>query len=120
MPCLVPRLCLEMDPDQPDIHAARAEIFAELGQTERGAHGIRSRHRASTARQSPCGSIGRCCTINKGHYDLALADMNDVIASEPRTPLTTKIEPRYIQEAMQRSDLCQRDMDMAERCKELA
>jgi Flp pilus assembly protein TadD len=57
--------------------------------------------------------------FNAGLYDLALADMHHVIALDPDE--ASHYENRAaIYEAMRRDDLHQRDIAMAERCKEAA
>ena len=57
--------------------------------------------------------------FNNGSYDLALADMNEVIARDRQN--AAHYENRAaVYQAVNQHDLCQRDLDMVERCKELA
>ena len=111
-------ICLELTPDQPDLHAARAEIYTELGQVEAA---IAEYDRAIALTDD---SIAMCVNravlhYNNGAYELALADMNDVIARDPQNP--DHYENRAaIYQAIDRQDLYQRDLGMAELCKEAA
>jgi tetratricopeptide (TPR) repeat protein len=111
-------ISLELNPNQPELRAARAGIFTELGRlTEAIAEydqGIGLAPDAIAMR------VNRAVLrFNGGLYELALADMNEVIALEPQE--TAHYENRAaIYQALDRHDLYAHDLEMAERCKELA
>ncbi len=111
-------ICLELTPDQPELHAARAEIFAELGQTD-AALAEYDRAIAMTD-DSVAMRVNRAVLhYNNGAYEQALADMDEVIARDSQNP--NHYENRAaIYQAIDRQDLHQRDLSMAEHFKEAA
>jgi tetratricopeptide (TPR) repeat protein len=111
-------ISLELIPDQPELHAARAEIFAELGRSEAA---IVEYDRAIAMTDDPIAMrVNRAVLhYNRGEYELALADMNAVIARDPRNP--DHYENRAaIYQAIDEQDLYRCDLGMAERFKQAA
>jgi tetratricopeptide (TPR) repeat protein len=111
-------ISLELSPRQPDLHAARAEIFTELGQVDAA---IAEYDRAIVlAPDSIAVRVNRAVLhFNGRSYEQALSDMNDVIALDPQEP--AHYENRAaIYQAIDRQDLYLHDLGMAERCKEPA
>jgi tetratricopeptide (TPR) repeat protein len=108
---------LELDPNQAELHVARADIFALLEQP--GAAIAEYDKAIGLAPDSIPMRVNRAVLhFNSGSFELALADMNDVIAREPQE--AAHYENRAaIYQAIDRRDLHSRDLDMAERCREL-
>jgi tetratricopeptide (TPR) repeat protein len=111
-------ISLELNPSQPDLHAARAEIFIELGQPD--AATAEYDRAIGLANGSIAMRVNRAVLhFNNKSYERALSDMNDVIALDPREP--AHYENRAaIYRAISRQDLYLHDLDTAERCREPA
>jgi tetratricopeptide (TPR) repeat protein len=111
-------ISVELNPHQPELHAVRADIFSVLGQPDAA---IAEYDKAiGLAPDSIPMRVNRAVQhFNNGSYELALSDMNEVIAREPREPLHYE-NRAAIYQAIDRRDLHLRDLDMAERCKEFA
>jgi Tfp pilus assembly protein PilF len=107
-----------LNPDQPELHATRADIFSLLEQPDAA---IAEYDMAiGLASQSIPMRVNRAVLhFNNGSYERALSDMHDVIARDPGE--AAHYENRAaIYQATGRRDLELRDLDMAERCKERA
>jgi tetratricopeptide (TPR) repeat protein len=112
------RLTLELNPDQPQAYALQADMFRELGRDNEALTGYDTA--IARGHDSAAVRVNRAVLhFNAGLYGLALADMHHVIALDPDE--ASHYENRAaIYEAMRRDDLHQRDIAMAERCKEAA
>lgn len=109
---------LELNPAQPEACALQADVLRELGRPDEALEC----YDAAIA----LGSDSTAVRVNRavlhysnGMYGLALADMDYVIARNPSDP--AHYENRAaIHRAMQREELCLRDLEAAERCQEPA
>ena len=111
-------ISLELNPDQPDLYAARADILTELGQPKLA---LAEYDRAiAIGHDSIAMRVNRAVLhFNNGTYELALSDMDDVIARD--THDAAHYENRAaIYQAMGRQDLCSREIEMAKRYTEHA
>jgi tetratricopeptide (TPR) repeat protein len=111
-------ISLELNPDQPDLYAARADILTELGQPRLA---LAEYDRAiAIGHDSIAMRVNRAVLhFNNGTYELALSDMDDVIARD--THDAAHYENRAaIYQAMGRQDLYSREIEMAKRYTEHA
>ena len=111
-------ISLELNPDQPDLYAARADILTELGQPRLA---LAEYDRAiAIGHDSIAMRVNRAVLhFNNGTYELALSDMDDVVARD--THDAAHYENRAaIYQAMGRQDLYSREIEMAKRYTEHA
>ena len=108
----------DLNPNQPQAHALRADILRELGGAAEALEGYDAAIRLGW--DSPAIRVNRAVLhFNNGEFGLALADMDQAVALEPDDP--DHYENRAaIHSAMDQQDLYLRDLDMMARCKELA
>ena len=107
---------LELLPHQPEAHALRADVLRELGRGDEALAGYDIA--IALGYESLAARINRAVLhYENGAFDLALADMDHVIARDDREP--AYFENRAaIHQAMDREDLRARDLAAAERCRE--
>jgi tetratricopeptide (TPR) repeat protein len=109
---------LELDPDQAEGHALRADVLRELGRVDEALEGYDTA--IALGYESMAVRVNRAVLhYNNGSYRLALADMDHVIDRDGRD--ASQYENRAaIYQAMEREDLYLRDLAAAERCREAA
>jgi tetratricopeptide (TPR) repeat protein len=111
-------ISLELDPDQPERRALRADVLRELGRVDEALEGYDTA--IALGYDSTAVRVNRAVLhYNKGSYDLALHDMDRAIDVEANQ--AAHYENRAaIYQAMHQEDLYERDIAMADRCRELA
>jgi tetratricopeptide (TPR) repeat protein len=109
---------LDLNPDQRQAHALRADILREQGSAAEALHGYDAAIRLGW--DSAAIRVNRAVLhFNNGAFGLALTDMNQAIALDPDDP--DHYENRAaIHAAMDRRDLYLRDLGLMARCRELA
>lgn len=111
-------ISLELDPDQPERHALRADVLRELGRADEALDGYDTA--IALGYDSAAARVNRAVLhYNNGAYPSALADMDHVINRE--ADQAAHYENRAaIYQAMHYVDLYERDIAMADRCREIA
>jgi tetratricopeptide (TPR) repeat protein len=111
-------ISLELDPNQPERQALRADVLRELGRVDEALSGYDAA--IALGYDSTAVRVNRAVLhYNNGSYDLALHDMDRVIDVEANQ--AAHYENRAaIYQAMRHDDLYERDIAMADRCRELA
>ena len=111
-------MSLDLNPDQPQAQALRADILRELGNAADALRGYDAA--IALGWDSAAIRVNRAALhFDKGAFGLALTDMNQAIALEPEDP--DHYENRAaIHAAINRQDLYVRDRDQMGRCRELA
>ena len=109
---------LDLNPDQPQAHALRADILRELGSATEALQGYDAAIQLGWD-SAPIRVNRAVLHFNNGEFGSALADMDQAIALDPDDP--DHYENRAaIHSAMDRQDLYLRDLRQMARCRELA
>jgi tetratricopeptide (TPR) repeat protein len=109
---------LELNPAQPESHALRADVLRELERNDEALFGYDTA--IALGYDTTAVRVNRAVLhYNNGSFDLALEDMDHVIAHDAQDP--SHYENRAaIYQAINREDLYLRDLGLAERVREIA
>ncbi|HEY2531832.1 MAG TPA: tetratricopeptide repeat protein [Xanthobacteraceae bacterium] len=112
------QISLELKPNQPECHALRADVLREIGRVDEALEGYNTA--IALGYDSTAVRVNRAVLhYNNGSYELALSDMDHVIAGDAQE--AAHYENRAaIYEAMNREDLYLCDLRTAQRCREAA
>ena len=111
-------ITLDLKPNQPEACVLRADLLRELERFDEALAGYDAA--LALGCESAALHVNRAVLhYTNGVYDRALADMERAITLEAQEP--SHYENRAaIYRAMERDDLCERDLQLAERCREFA
>jgi tetratricopeptide (TPR) repeat protein len=109
---------LELNPAQPEACALLGDVLRELDRPDEALECYDAA--IAVGSDSTAVRVNRAVLhYSNGMYRLALADMDHVIASDPGDPAHYENRAE-IHRAMQHQELCVRDLEMADRCREPA